>query len=431
MHDSTRRIICRIAFVAVCLLPTGTLCAWVVYRATPLHSWRTRCAWEQKLFEHTGLLASVDLVQHPTRNRVLLKGVKLTDPDGGGLAAQVRVIELAQMDRGVVAICSQPEVQSGQLSRMGELLCQRVLRGPSLLEPVQLSSGDLTLHREQGATTLTDVRCVVGERETRMETVIEFRIAGLEMPNPAQLRVARQRQTSAAATVWELRTDDADVPCEMLADHLPVLRLLGERSRFRGVAWIEQSNRSWSGEVAGRFSQVDLEQVMTPFPHKLSGFADVTISHSRFSGGRLVEIAGSLQCDGGVVSRSLLAAAAESLRLSGSLGSEHGHTLLAYKQLAFGFQLDGEQLQLSGLCEPTPARAVMVDGTGQVLLSESSGGVPAVSLTRMLVPQSDVQVPATIATEALLRALPIPEVRAPAARTATQPSARMRLVQPR
>jgi len=214
----------------------------------------------------------------------------------------------------------------------------------------------------------------------------------------------------------------------LLADYVPALRSLGRQSEFQGTAWIEQSETSWSGEVAGRFREVDLERLMAPFPHKLSGIADITISHSRFTNGRLDEIAGSLHCRGGVISRSLLNAASAALHLTTNAHSaEEEDALLTYGLLAFGFQLDGDRLQFSGLSDPARPAVVLLGTSGQVLLAASRQAVPSVSLTRALVPDSGVQVPATRATERLLRALPLPHIRPTATRTATLPSTRLRV----
>jgi hypothetical protein len=279
---------------------------------------------------------------------------------------------------------------------------------------------------------------LIGRRGQTLQASLEFQLAGFDpsnteqagtdVSNTVQIQVTRDRGEFAPVSTWQVRTGDESVPCELLADHVPALRALGQRSKFQGTAWIEQSQTASSGELAGRFLDVDLEQVMAPFPHKLSGEADVTVSHSRFTNARLDEIAGSLRAEGGVISRSLLNAASTALYLTTDADSaEHGDTLLTYRLLAFGFQLDGDRLLFSGLSDPARPEIVLVGTSGQVLLAASRQSVPSVALTRALVPNSEVQVPATQATERLLRALPLPPIRPATARTATLPSTRLRV----
>ncbi|MEX0819078.1 MAG: hypothetical protein WD070_05785, partial [Pirellulaceae bacterium] len=153
MHDSTRRTLCRLAFCAVCLAPSGSLATWIIYRTTPVHAWRETALWTEAIQRTTGLAASIGRVRHPTRLKTLLEDVTLRDPDGGHLVARIRVVELAATDHGVVAIASQPEIEAHQLYRLGQLLYQRVLRGPRPEQPFQLLAGELTLHGASGAST--------------------------------------------------------------------------------------------------------------------------------------------------------------------------------------------------------------------------------------------------------------------------------------
>jgi hypothetical protein len=174
--------------------------------------------------------------------------------------------------------------------------------------------------------------------------------------------------------------------------------------------------------MAGQFLDADLERLIAPFPHKLSGTAELAFSHTSFRRGKLVEAAGALSSNGGVISRSLLTAAAESLKLGSNIGSdEHADTLLEYRQLALGFQVDATGLQLSGLCDGRQEGVLLVGISGDLLLDSRSELIPSIALARALVPQAELQVPATSATEQLLRALPLPSPTLPSSATARRP----------
>ena len=93
--------------------------------------------------------------------------------------------------------------------------------------------------------------------------------------------------------------------------------------------WVQHVEQSWDGEIAGRFLDVDLDSLVAPFPHKLSGTAEIVLSHTSFRQGKLVEAAGALSSDGGTISVSLLTAAAESLKLGANvIHDEQADTLL-------------------------------------------------------------------------------------------------------
>ena len=428
MHDSTRRFICRLAFLALCLAPSGSLSAWILYRATPLHAWRENACWTGTIYETTGLLAQVECVRHPTRSRIILENVTLSDPDGEHLIARIRVVELAETDHGIVAIASQPEIEVHQLHRLSQLLYQRVLRGPLPEQRFQLLSGELTLHGESGASTASDVRCLVATDQKRVEATVDFMLAGYDMRSPAQIQITRERGPGKSLTTWQIRTGGTPLPCDLVADYLPGLRSLGDRCRFQGTAWVQQDDYGWDGEIAGQFLNADLESLVAPFPHKLSGTAEIALSHTNFRRGKLVEAAGALTSNGGVISRSLLTAAVESLKLgSNVISDEQADTLLAYRQLALGFQIDATGLQLSGLCDGRQEGVLLVGTSGNLLLDSRAELIPSIALMRALVPQSELQVPATTATERLLRVLPLPSPTLPSSGTARLPYSPLQL----
>lgn len=428
MHDSTRRIICRLAFVALCVVPCGTLSAWIAYRATPIHARREHASWTDAIYESSGLLAEVDEVKHPTQSRTILEGLTLRDPDSDRIIARIRILEFAETDQGIVAIASQPEVEPNEFQRLGRLLQQRVLRGPRPQRQFQLLTSELTIHGDEMASTARDVRCLVASSQDRVEVTMDFTLAGFDMQNSAQIQILRERGIDQTSTAWHVRTGGTALPCALLADYIPGLRSLGNRSRFQGTAWVDQVDLSWDGELAGQFLDVNLDQLVAPFPHKLSGSADITLSHTKFHRGKLVEAAGSISSAGGVISQSLLAAAAESLKLASPVTrDEHADTLRDYQQLALGFQIDNAGLQLFGLCEDQREGALLIARSGEILLEARDETIQTIALARTLVPDSELLVPATTATETLLRVLPLPSVTPRSSGSARLPYSPLRL----
>jgi hypothetical protein len=193
------------------------------------------------------------------------------------------------------------------------------------------------------------------------------------------------------------------------------------------MVWAERTPGGWDGDVEGIFSQVDLEQLVTyRFPHKLSGVAQVTLNRAKFRNGRLVDAAGSLISQGGTVSRSLIDASVESLRLRPSQRlDELTASPCPYQQLAFGFTINAEGLAISGNCDA--AGMLLADARGALLSDSKQTNLPVVALLRTLVPQSEVQVPATKETDALLHALPTPPISPPPDQNARPPYSPLRL----
>jgi len=315
MRDKTRRLICRLAFCMLCLSPTMGICGWIVYRSTPIHTARQCAYWEGMLTAHTGLTAQVGSVRRPRHGDVLLGRVTLTDPDSRRRIARVRLIELAWTDHGLVVLFSQPEIEAGQFQRLWSLIHHRVVQAGALPAAVQVSAAELTLHASPQALTFTDVRGSAESTAQGTRSLIEFRVAGAEMAVPAQLQIDRNREVYPPATGWRLRTGPTPLPCSLFADYCRPLERLGKHCRFQGTVWAEEVEQGWDGEIAGRFEQVDLQTLMEPFPHKLSGVGEIIFNQSTFRGSRLQDAAGSLSASSGVISDSLVTTLKDAFQL--------------------------------------------------------------------------------------------------------------------
>ncbi len=133
----------------------------------------------------------------------------------------------------------------------------------------------------------------------------------------------------------------------------------------------------WEGEIAGRFRDVDLDRVTERLKHKLSGSAEVLFRRARFRAGRLIDAAGDVTCNGGVVSRSLLYQANKSLGLvaDSRLLTPQANALLLFRELKLGFTLDKDGIQIAGQCQSAGPGVVMTDEGGPLLSNQSREAV--------------------------------------------------------
>lgn len=432
MHDRTRLRICRAAFLLLCLLPTSATVAWIGVCHSPVNEAVERAGWEQWLAEQSGLRVSIARISHPAQGITRLDGLSLADRETGEPIARVRQVEIggetAAGDGAMLIAVSQPEIHSRQLQRLWEILHQRMLRGEvDLPQPLELTAAELTVlpADDEIATTLTDFRCRVEPDLAGPKATIEFFDAAMPAEKAVQLQIVRDRQTSPPTTRWELDTRGAAIWCSLLSDDIESLGSLGVTATFSGSAWATLGFDGWEGEIHGRFQQVDLDRVVSDrFPHKLSGMAEVTLQRAKFRGGRIIDVAGSLRATGGSISLSLLEQAEKSLGLQLDPQTRlSDRTLRRYRQLACDFTIGGNGLEIAGRCDGPQAGVVLTDDRRPLLANAQPEILPAVALVRTLSPDSAVQVPATLETDVLLRALPIPAVSAPA--TADDPRRRI------
>jgi hypothetical protein len=419
MHERTRRNLCRLAFLALGVLPMiGTL-AWAGYRVSPLYAAVERSSWEQRLRELTGLLATIERVEHPAGGTVLLTNVHLADPDGGDEVAKIRQTEISQQPQGIVVLLSQPEVVQGKFLRLWDSLHVRVLQGPLPVQAIQVTTGELTLEVGSRAQTFKTVRCTVEPRESSVHAWLEFQLAGLETPSPAQIHIERNRRASPPVTRWTLQSN-APLPCDIFADYVPCLSRFGDRAYFQGKLSVSMNRAEWSGDLVGRFSQVDLDQLTDSLPHKLSGLATVSIDRALVDRGAIYSADGNVVCPGGTVSLSLVSSLAQHLPLVTPEIMLATHApLSSYDRLAFRFSISGEGCSLAGWDDQS-GEVILIANGRPLLTCDSRERYPLVSLVRALTPDSQFLVPATDETKSLLMLFPFPSPRPP-----TQPRVRL------
>jgi hypothetical protein len=430
MREWIRRRICQSVFVACCVLPTlGTCCA-VLYRISPWHAAAERAAWERVLFEHTGLLARIGRIEHPGGGSTLLAGVELDDPDGGDLVVRLRQAELVSTRQGTLVALSQPEVAQGKLLRLWDTLHERVLRGPRIAAPLQVTAGELTLEVGSRAQTFTLLRCTVEPGDAGVLALLEFQLAGLEMPSPAVLSLERNRQTLPPSTRWQL-TSSTPIPCALFTDYLPGAARLGPRCSFQGQVAASSHRDHWSAELTGRFTQVDLESASEPFPHRASGQATLALRGARVENGVLQHAAGSLTCPGGTLDASLLQSFREHLNLNARVAAIDGPvTNIPYSELSFDFQLGPESIVLAGQCPGDAPGIIMTSAAGRLLAGEPGKPYPIVALIRALSPASDWLVPATAESRGLMSVVAPPSRQPRQGTIAERPRSRVRLLEP-
>jgi hypothetical protein len=426
------------AFVALCALPTAVVLLWGVSRY-----WPGRVAAEaRRLSGELGLDVSLEGMRHLRPGTVLYEGLEIADPETGKPLLRCRVVEAQWTDvadtegrskPSLLLIASQAEVQAGGLPRLWRLVRQPLQRegGPAQLD-VRLRASDLTLQTDKRAETLSDVQGSIELLSGGAQAQVDFRLAAAAASKPARIRIVRNRQLSPPASGFELDTGGGALPCGLLAMGVPELEPLGPDARFRGHVWFNEAaggpTGAWEGEVTGQLTQVDLGRLVSDrFPHKLSGTAEVSIHKARFHRSRLEEAHCSLSAGPGVISRSLVEAAAAKLALAkGEMATTD--LLLPYHQLSFAAEIDAGGLKIQGICSGDEPATILCDARGPLLSdSPTQPSQPVVALLQTLVPASEVQVPATRQTDWLMQHLPLPRVVPPPGSESAAPYSRLRL----
>lgn len=429
LHQSVRRRLCRVIFCIACLLPTTSLLAWTISHKLPSHV--ARC--EARARELLGLEARIGRVRYPQPGVCLCENIELTDPETRQRVLQCRWLELGRSGPVLVLRPATVEIDASQAGRLVRLLMRRLQRElPVAPATVRVLPSSVTLRGAHDEQTYDDVECLIESTETGDTATMRFRLAGGERNESASVAI-RRRHAQQAGTRVSLDTAGAALPVSMFAPWADWQSVLGSQARFRGSLWIDADERGWRGDVTGVLNEVDLESLVAArFPHVLTGRATLEIDRARIEQGRLVEAAGLLRAEHGVIGRSLLLSLSEALhcRLARESIEEARTGNLNYEQLFLRFVLDAQGLRLTGSPAEPHRGLLLIDERQKPLLAEPlEQPAPLVALVRALVPPSRTHVPATKETAALVPWLPLPPVVPPPSANGSppRPAARVRL----
>lgn len=414
LHETTKIHLCRIAFVATCLAPSCAVLTWGALVRLPSY---TR-AHERAIAEGLGLHAQLAKASSPRPGMMLYEALELSDPDTLQPLARFPFVEVLTSGDVLHVTLPFPAMINGTRLDAFWNAARHSVRPSRGWRELHFTSGNLTIHLPTGDQSFTALAGQIDNSEERARVRLSLRraVAGSQPAEAAELTLERQLQTQPQATLVQFNTGGTPLPCALVASIWPDVETLGQASEFQGrVVSYEQAGRTKT-ELSGRLSGADLDRLVSgQFPHKLSGRANAELELLTIEDGRLESAAGKITAGPGTISRSLLRSAQSNLSLQGSKEFHApGERVVAFGEMNFAFKINREGLSLRGE-SPTVKGALLVDDRRRLLLGEPTGlAQPVVNLARTLVPQSQVQVPATRETAALIRALPVPSALPPA-----------------
>jgi len=430
LHDRTRRHLHLVLFVLVCVLPTAALVGWAAWTGSPWYvaGHADRLGWR------LGVQVVLAGLRHPRPGLTVYEGLELRDPVTGRPMLRCAQLEARwQLDvdfakqrrRFLVLKTPGVEVFAGERSEWWGLL-DRLLgcRLGWADACVQLDAGEVVLAGEPALPKLAAV-------QGRFESLARGTWAGLAFPSEASAgRLAtvcfsRDRQAPAAGLHVQIDTGEGAVPCALLALGWSELGACGPQARFAGTIEADHTAGAWDGQVAGHFSAVDLDGLITQrFPWTLRGKAQVFLDRARIRRSRLQQAAGwVVVTQGGAISRTLLESAAQHLGMA--LPSQiSAEPLQPFEQLGFWFAIDEGQLRIQGRCplDRADGTSVVLGRHGPLLVASEPKPLPLAQVARLIASTGGTELPLSAETAWLMdRVAVLPESQAVATRPQAAP----------
>lgn len=400
---TTRCLVCRAAFLAVCVVPTMAVLLYAGWIRHPAHL----AGYERRLETRLRMSASIAAVEQIQPGRMLLHNVELRRRTSGRWLFRTPKLETGSNEATLVLIASHVDLSGDCWAHLVDLLEEHAAGSN---DTVALSASRVNWHCGQQVTQLEQLVARLQQGESGPVCELRFRLQDRRAAEPVRLMVARVRDDERQLTGYEFDTGDLHVPCSLALPALPWLVRLGPHAEFSGHVILYHGDEGWQGELRGRLRGIDLRRLMSdPIDQEVHGMAELRLERARFDRNRLSHASGTLTAGPGMIGPSLRLSAIRSWRLVASPAAAQSAELLPYDELALQFTITSAGLNIAGACLEGPKGTILGD-RHQPLLSTAGPEehLPLVSLIHLLAPTSNELVPASRQAGRLLEMLPTP-----------------------
>lgn len=399
MHESTRRLLCRVAFLLGCVVPTLCTLGWIMYRQS---AWSV-AAVEDQLSETIGLKCHIAKYYNPKPSKWIFENVRLERAGADAVVFPVLKAELVKDTWQLSA--DEAEVEWASRNRLWETLQEGLLLNRNNGHAVHLSVaklrfrdstlptfGQLDIKHQPGAQPALTGTMTVGDSLLSPPLVVN-----VDTSKPEHWRV-------------QLTTTEKPIDTYPLRQLLPQFANLGPDANIVGQATLELNHAAPHIEMTGvQVRQIDLQLALASNYQHGAGGAELRLMNVLIRDNSLQEAFGALRSQNGQLSSALVARAVEHLQLQ--VAAPIGQLdLVGYHELAVGFRFDHGRMTLTGLCDGSgiPAGTIM-SGLDRPIIYESPISIlPATNLASVFYDNRWPTVPASQGSVDLARWLAVP-----------------------
>lgn len=419
VHETTRKRICRTAFIVLCLAPTLAIAAWVVDRRLPSRT-ATQAARLGALLQTKAALAGY---REPRPGTMRCDQLALDDSTTGEPLVRLQGVRLYQREATWSVTVEAATVDASQLdglaAKVGAWLALPELQSAELrIGRLTLTLPPTTTGAAGPAFTLDDVQ---GRIHRDAAGVAHLQLAGRAAGSPAEdktaVRLAVERSTMEPGAKCRVSLDAGAItlPTAALAEVVPFLAGLNAEASFRGsVEWTIDAAGA-AGVAKGRLNDVALSSLLPArSPHAVDGRATVGVAECRWRGARLERLEASATAEDVQASKSLVDAAIKFIycvQTAEGVAGKGNEPTIAIDRLACHFVLDHRGLNLSGDLPQSveaPTGCLAASGNQPLLLQPPYVDIPAGAWIQFVAGPSDSWLPATEAAVRMAGRLPLP-----------------------
>lgn len=415
MHDRTRRIICRVLFLGLALLPTLAVFGW----AMSYHWPGARGRLESDLCRQLGLQVSVEEVTYPQPGVTVYQGLKLFDAEFGTPMADIDQLQVVSGAEGLTLLAEQVNVTEFG----GPLFWEWIQENLRVVNPQvwQFHAEHIRVTSGGKSHPLADFRVRNNPAIGGSSAIVLFRSRnGNDAAEDVQIKLARQRQSNPPTTAWELRTGASELPVSLLRIVMPPIVKFGADARYRGTLMVSSADAPthslkesvWGCDFNGVMDQVNLGTLCGEvLPGSLEGTARIEIEHAQVRNGRLNSASALLTAGTGRISGLLVLAAAAGLELETKAPAteQFGASMQTFERLGLAIGINSRGVVLRGVCENSEPGTIVGTLNGPLLRTQEPEHAlqPIAGLLQIVAPNSPAVSPITPEALGLAHVLPL------------------------
>lgn len=397
VHERTQRRACRIAFVALCAIPTIATLAWVAYFYRP---WRHR-DWQHSIESALHVRGEVAQITAPRPNERELARVSLADFETSRQLATIGELNIREGQSFTAGEVSFKSASFVDLSKMVRTWLSSEEFGPFIFHVKNLS----ITGPNQEVLNLEAVRAEC--RETSSGSRLVAINADLET-DENRIKILVERRADGAIRT-HIDGQAVSLPAWLFASAIPGAGRWGNSS-LCGIIHLESTQADNTGEFRGKLANVNLQSWIGKSPYHLQARGDLSCEQYQWRNDRLVEARGTLEVKGGQVPQPLIQAIVEKFYATVHPRTAQGD-VVDFDRLACHFQLNAAGLTLKGLCpfEKPEVQGCMIVAEGKPwVMQPAYRDLPLAHFVQVVCPLEKHWLPATREATSLAEKLPLP-----------------------
>ena len=285
--DNHRRLVCRIAFLLSCMLPTILVGYWVLHPTTSSD-------WEQRIQADLGLAVKIGRVETPRAGITELHNVQLLD-DHEKTVGRVPKISVSRNNGNEVSISSGLELTSTSLAMLLQRLQARLSKSSRQHSTWHLKTGDTIIaipdqELSSDATIgLSQAEVLINSSDRGSYCLLRFKFSEQSANQCVEFRLVRDDDVQRAGDYLIFKTFENIVPIWMLNGLGTDRFSFGRHAAFQGIVQLERRFGQWSGNVKGSVLEVDMSQFNTVIGSNISGTCRADILNLAIESDRIAQ----------------------------------------------------------------------------------------------------------------------------------------------